>query len=95
MANRPRAGRLTREDRIEETERLRGQGLTHREIAERLDVSVSTVADDLRSSRTEARTAGRSSWEDEQAAAEQSYGSTGRLLGSMRALVRAARRRLP
>ena len=60
MANRPRSGRLSRADRLEETWRLRGQGLTHREIADRLNVSVSTVANDLRSSRTDASTADRS-----------------------------------
>jgi hypothetical protein len=40
MANRPRAGRLSRAVSMEETDRLRDEGLTHREIAERLDVSV-------------------------------------------------------
>jgi Sigma-70, region 4 len=95
MANRPRAGRLHPADRVDEMSRLRRQGLTHREIAERLDVSVSTVANDLRSSRTEASAAGISSPEGGQPAAGQMDGSAGRLLSPVRAVVRAARRRLP
>jgi DNA invertase Pin-like site-specific DNA recombinase len=82
MTNRPRAGRLTKTDRVGETHRLRAQGLTHREIAERLDISVSTVANDLRSSPAEATTG-------------EPDGDGGSLLGPVRAVLRAARNRLP
>jgi len=94
MANRPRAGRLTRIDRIEETERLRGKGLTHREIAERLDVSVSTVANDLRASRPGSSAARSPSRRDGRVSAEQTDGSGRGRLVPLRAVVRAARRRL-
>ena len=95
MANRARAGRLSRAERIEATHRLRTQGFTHREIAERLDVSVSTVANDLRSSRTEASASGRSPREEGEAAALQTDSKAGNFLTPVRAAVRAARRRLP
>ena len=49
MANRPRAGRLSPAERAAEARRLReDRNLTQREIAERLDVSPSTIAKDLR-----------------------------------------------
>ncbi len=43
MVNRPRSGRLARVDRVGETHRLRDQGLTNREIAERLVLSDRTI----------------------------------------------------
>lgn len=90
----PRAGRLSRADRIEETHRLRAQGLTHREVADRLDVSVSTVANDLRSSR-DAGAADSSRPSDTGPRIERSEDGGGRFLRPVRAIVRGAKRRLP
>ncbi len=39
-----RNGRLAPDERAAQVRSLRGEGLTHREIAERLDVSTSTIA---------------------------------------------------
>ncbi len=48
MANRPRVGRLSPAERATEARRLRDdRKLTQRGIAERLDVSPSTIAKDL------------------------------------------------
>ena len=93
MANRPRAGRLSRAERIEETRRLRDQGLTHREVAERLDISVSTVANDLRST-SDSRSAGATPRPGgPQHQSENGAASTP--LGPLRAVAHAARQRLP
>ena len=95
MTGRPRSSRLSREDRLEEIRRLRRQGLTHREIADRLNVSVSTVANDLRSLRADASTADRSLRTDWRAATRRPDEGAGRLLRPVRAALRTARRRLP
>jgi IS30 family transposase len=95
MTNRPQSGRLNRADRTVETRRLRAQGLTHREIAERLDVSVSTVANDLRSSPDSASGAGRSASTERHESTQRTNGAAATLLGPARTAVRAVKRRLP
>jgi DNA invertase Pin-like site-specific DNA recombinase len=78
-----------------ETRRLRGQGLTHREIAERLDVSVSTVANDLRSSPGSSSGANSSAPTERHETPQRTKGAADTLLRPVRAVARAARRRLP
>ena len=92
MANRPRSGSLSRADRIDEARRLRERGLTQREIAERLDVSVSTVANDLRSTSSDGAPGtarSRSTPPPGPRRAEQPGSS--KLLGPLRAIARRAR----
>ena len=97
LANRPRSGRLSRADRIVETRRLRERGLTQREIAERLDVSVSTVANDLRSTSSDGPpvTARSRSTPPPRTAQRADIAGLGKLLGPLRAVARSARRLLP
>ena len=97
MANRPHSGRLNRADRIAEARRLRERGLTQREVAERLDVSVSTVANDLRSTRTDGAPATPRSRSTPPPRATQRAEPAGwsKLLGPLRAVARSARRLLP
>jgi IS30 family transposase len=94
MANRPRAGRITRADRVDETHRLRAKGLTHREIAERLDVSVSTIANDLRST-TSPRVEGEPQATSPVPTAYRARASKSSLLGRLRAKLRSVRDLLP
>ncbi len=104
MANRPRAGRLSPTERAAEARRLRDdRNLTQREIAERLNVSPSTIAKDLR---------GPGGMRDASASADSSrsrggadaptqtepagiLGAARLLIGAARRLSGAARRRLP
>jgi HTH domain len=97
MANRPRSGRLNRADRIVETRRLRERGLTQREIAERLDVSVSTVANDLRSTSSDGApvTARSRSTPPPRTTQRAEPPGSSKLLGPLRAIARRARRLLP
>ena len=94
MANRPRAGRITRTDRVAETHRLRAKGLTHREIAERLDVSVSTIANDLRST-TSPKAEGEPQATSPAATTYRARASESSLLGRLRATLRRVRGLLP
>lgn len=96
MANRPRSGRLSRADRIDEARRLRERGLTQREIAERLDV-LSTVANDLRSTSSDGApvTARSRSTPPPRTTQRAEQPGSSKLLGPLRALARRARRLLP
>lgn len=96
MANRPRSGRLSRDGRIDEARRLRERGLTQREIAERLDVSVSTVANDLRSTSSDGApvTARSRSTPPPRTTQRAEQPGSSKLLGPLRALARRARRLL-
>ena len=92
MANRSRSGRLDPTTRAAQARQLREQGLTQREIAERLDVSLSTVVNDLR------RAKGASSEPGQRKSAPDSGERApgwGRLLGPARAVIRALRRLVP
>lgn len=104
MANRPRAGRLPPADRAAEARRLRNEhDLTQREIAERLDVSPSTVAKDLRGfGRTRATNASADSPPRRAGAGaptpSESSGPRSRvrsLIGVVRSLIGTVRRLLP
>lgn len=97
MANRPRAGRLSPAERAVEARRLRdADNLSQREIAERLDVSPSTIAKDLRGADP-APIAGPSASVSPEVPSGPS-GFLGALLSLIRAgrsLIGAGRRRLP
>jgi len=104
MANRPRAGRLSPAERAAEARRLRDErNLTQREIAERLDVSASTIAKDLRGAgQTRAPSGSTNSSPprvDAYATAQREpgglLGAARSLLGAARSLIGAARRLLP
>jgi len=94
MANRPRAGAITRADRVDEAHRLRARGMTYREIAERLDVSVSTVANDLRSP-TSPNAEGEPQATSPAPTTYRARASESSLLGRLRATLRRVRRLLP
>ena len=94
MANRSRSGRLDPATRAAQARQLRDEGMTQRAIAERLDVSISTVSNDLH------RAKGASS-ESESSQNKAAPGSSeqlpgwGRLLGPVRAVAGALRRLVP
>lgn len=102
MANRSRSGRLSPAERAAEARRLRGDlNLTQREIAERLDVSPSTIAKDLRGTGGTRATASAVDASPPRADAgaprpsEPLLGAVSSLIRAVRSLIAAGRRLLP
>jgi len=104
MANRSRAGRLSPAQRAAEARRLRDEhNLTQREIAERLDVSPSTIGKDLRGPSD--TSAASPSDEDSPPRARADaptatepagiLGAVRLLIGALRSIIGAGRRLLP
>ena len=100
VANRPRNGRLAPYERAAQVRSLRGEGLTHREIAERLDVSTSTIANDLHTTAPRRRAESDISSDPQPGRSDQAAdGSSRRVLSALltpaRSRLGAARRLVP